>query len=42
MIVVGDSQLFPYLNNYFQITDEELTSQRILDTLVPFILKGLS
>jgi len=41
-IVVGDSQLLPYLNTYFQITDETVSSQRILDAVVPFILKGLS
>jgi TetR/AcrR family transcriptional regulator len=41
-IVVGDSQLLPYLNTYFQITDDEVSPQRILDALVPFILKGLS
>lgn len=42
MIVVGDSQLLPYLNTYFQITDEQVSSQQILDALIPFILKGLS
>ncbi len=42
MIVVGDSQLFPYLNTYFQITDEKVPLEKILDTLVTFILKGLS
>ena len=42
MIVVGDSQLLPYLNTYFQITDDQVTSQRILDALVPLIMKGLA
>lgn len=42
MIVVGDSQLFPYLNTYFQITDEKVSPEHILETLVPFILKALS
>jgi AcrR family transcriptional regulator len=41
MIVVGDSQLFPYLNTYFQITDEQVSPEHILETLVPFILKAL-
>jgi len=41
-IVVGDSQLLPYLNTYFQITDEDVSQQRILEVMVPFILKGLS
>ncbi len=42
MIVVGDSQILPYLNTYFQITDEKISSEHILETLVPFILKALS
>jgi AcrR family transcriptional regulator len=42
MIVVGDSQLLPYLNTYFQITEEKVPQERILETLVPFILKALS
>jgi AcrR family transcriptional regulator len=42
MIVVGDSQMLPYLNTYFQITDEKVSQEHILETLVPFILKALS
>ena len=42
MIVVGDSQILPYLNTYFQITDEKISLEHILETLVPFILKALS
>ena len=42
MIVVGDSQILPYLNTYFQITDEKISAEHILETLVPFILKALS
>jgi len=42
MIVVGDSQMLPYLNTYFQITDEQVSQEHILETLVPFILKALS
>jgi AcrR family transcriptional regulator len=42
MIVVGDSQLLPYLNTYFQITDEGVSQERVLEALVPFILKALS
>jgi len=41
MIVVGDSQMLPYLNTYFQITDEKVSQEHILETLVPFILKAL-
>ena len=42
MIVVGDSQLLPYLNTYFQITDEKVTPEHILESTVSFIQKGLS
>jgi AcrR family transcriptional regulator len=42
MIVVGDSQLFPYLNTYFQISDEQLPPDRITEALIDFILKGLN
>ncbi len=41
LILVGDSQMLPYLNNYFQITDKTMPPERILATLVDFILKGL-
>jgi hypothetical protein len=40
--VVGDSQLFPYLNTYFQISDEQLPPDRITEALIDFILKGLN
>ena len=42
MIVVGDSQMLPYLNTYFQITDGQVSQEQIMATLVPFILKALS
>jgi AcrR family transcriptional regulator len=42
MIVVGDSQMLPYLNTYFQITDEMVSPEHILESLVSFILKALS
>jgi AcrR family transcriptional regulator len=42
LIVAGDSQLLPYLNNYFQILGEGVTQERILDTLLPLLMKGLS
>ncbi len=42
MLLVGDSQMLPYLNTYFQITDEKVPPKRILETLVEFILKGLN
>ena len=42
MILVGDSQMLPYLNTYFQITDEKVSPERIMEALIEFILKGLS
>lgn len=41
MIVVGDSQMLPYLNTYFQITDENVPLEHILESLVSLIRKGL-
>jgi AcrR family transcriptional regulator len=41
IIAVSDSQLLPYLNNYFQVTDEAVSSEQIMAALVEFILRGL-
>ncbi len=41
MIAYGDSQLLPYLNNYFQVTDESIPAERIQDALVLLILRGI-
>jgi AcrR family transcriptional regulator len=41
MIAVGDSQLLPYLNNYFQINDPSLPPERTLQALLDLILKGI-
>jgi AcrR family transcriptional regulator len=41
MIAVGDSQLLPYLNTYFQVTDEEVPPERVLESLVSLILDGV-
>lgn len=37
MIVIGDSQLLPYLNTYFQVSDETLPLERVSETLLEFI-----
>jgi hypothetical protein len=39
-ISVGDSQLLPYLNAYFQITDERMTSERVLEALLAMLVKN--
>ena len=40
-IVIGDSQLLPYLNTYFQVSDEKVPPERIMAALVEFILRGI-
>jgi AcrR family transcriptional regulator len=41
MIIVGDSQLLPYLNTYFQISDQEVPLERVSDALLEFIQLAL-
>jgi AcrR family transcriptional regulator len=40
-IAAGDSQILPYLNNYFQVTDEDVPFERALDALLMLILDGI-
>jgi AcrR family transcriptional regulator len=40
-IVIGDSQLLPYLNTYLQVSDDRLPAERINASLVEFILHGI-
>ena len=41
-IVVGDSQLLPYLNHYFQITDETVPIKRVIESMVDLIMNGIA
>jgi len=41
MIALGDSQLLPYLNNYFQVTTETLPFERALSSAVNLLIAGL-
>ena len=41
IIAVSDTQLLPYLNTYFQITDNTISFEQITPALVEFILRGL-
>ena len=41
-VAVGDSHLLPYLNNYFQVVDDDLAAERVLKALVTLILEGIS
>jgi AcrR family transcriptional regulator len=40
-IAVGDSQLLPYLNTYFQVVDEEVPPERTLEALIDLIMRGI-
>ena len=40
-IAIGDSQLLPYLNTYFQVSDESLSPERVNAAMVKFILHGI-
>lgn len=42
LIAVGDSQLLPYLNDYFQVSDEDVSPERVLEALIALILRGVS
>ena len=42
LIITGDCQLFPYLNTYLHLNDEAVSSERIMDTLAPFLKNGIS
>jgi AcrR family transcriptional regulator len=41
LIAVGDSQLLPYLNTYFQVSDKHMPPERILEALLDLILRGI-
>jgi AcrR family transcriptional regulator len=40
-IAIGDSQILPYLNTYFQAVDEDVPPGRVLDALLTLILQGI-
>ena len=42
MIVIGDSQLLPYLNTYFQVTDKKVPLERVADALLELIQNGIA
>ncbi|MFZ5821810.1 MAG: TetR/AcrR family transcriptional regulator [Chloroflexota bacterium] len=41
-IAAGDSQLLPYLNNYFQVTDESMLVERVVSTLIDLVMNGIA
>ena len=42
MIAIGDSQMLPHLNQYFQITDESMSIERMVDVLMDLIMNGIA
>jgi hypothetical protein len=42
MIAIGDSQLLPYLNNYFQVTDRKMSLDRVSQTVLDLIQHGIA
>jgi AcrR family transcriptional regulator len=42
LIAIGDSQLLPYLNTYYQLTDAVVSLDHLLDTALDLILGGIA
>lgn len=42
IIAVADSQVFPFLNNYFQVSDENVPFERTLEATLDLIVRGLT
>ncbi len=42
IIAVGDSQLLPYLNNYFQVSDKKVPFERVSEALLDLIQNGIA
>jgi AcrR family transcriptional regulator len=42
MIAVGDSLLLPYLNRYYQLTEDGLPLEYLLETLIDLVLRGIA
>jgi AcrR family transcriptional regulator len=40
-IAFGDSQMLPYLNVYWQITGDDVTPERAMDTLIELVMDGI-
>jgi TetR/AcrR family transcriptional regulator len=42
LIALGDSQITPYLNIYFQVTDKDVAFDRTLETALDILFQGLA
>jgi len=41
IVATADTQLLPYLNRYFKVTDETIGFERVVDALVELIVNGI-
>ena len=41
LVAVGDAELLPYLNTYFQVTGADISAARSLEALLRFIVQGI-
>lgn len=42
MLAVGDARLFPYLNIYLQVSDDQVPFERVVDALLEVVMNGIS
>jgi AcrR family transcriptional regulator len=41
-IALGDSQMMPYLNNYLQLSDEEVPIERVIVAMLDTLMEGIA
>ncbi len=41
-IAVGDALLFPFINDYSQVTDSEMSTERVIDAMIDVVLRGIA
>ncbi|HEY9075365.1 MAG TPA: TetR/AcrR family transcriptional regulator [Anaerolineaceae bacterium] len=42
LITLGDSQILPYLNTYFQVSDQQVTFERVCTAAIHLVTAGLN
>lgn len=41
-IALGDSQMMPYLNNYLQVSSDDVPIERVINAMVEMVLEGIA
>jgi AcrR family transcriptional regulator len=41
-IALGDTQMMPYLNNYLQVSGDDLPIERVMDAMVGMVMEGIA